>query len=46
MAGGISIQASDGKYANVGFEAGASTNVSVTIPKEGGKVVVWYYTYE
>ena len=40
MAGGINIQASDGKYVNVGFEAGASTNVSVTIPKEGGKVVV------
>ena len=40
MAGGINIQASDGKYVNVGFEAGASTNVSVTVPKEGGKVVV------
>lgn len=38
MAGGISIQASDGKYINLGFETGASGNVSTTLPKEGGKL--------
>ena len=40
MAGGINVQASDGKYVNINFEAGAADNVSMTVPKEGGKVVV------
>ena len=35
-AGKISIQANDGKVAGVVFEDGASSNVTVTIPKEGG----------
>ena len=39
-AGKISIQANDGKVAGVVFEDGASSNVTVTVPKEGGKVIV------
>lgn len=38
-AGKISIQANDGKVAGVVFEDGASSNVTVTVPKEGGNVV-------
>ena len=38
-AGKISIQANDGKVAGVVFEDGASSNVTVTVPKEGGIVV-------
>lgn len=39
-AGKISIQANDGKIAGLVFEDGAAANVTVTLPKEGGKVVV------
>lgn len=35
-AGKISIQANDGKVAGVVFEDGASSNVTVSVPKEGG----------
>ena len=37
-AGKISIQANDGKVAGVVFEDGASSNVTVTVPKDGGKL--------
>ena len=36
--GRINLQANDGKVAGVVFEDGASSNVTVTIPKEGGKL--------
>lgn len=36
-AGKISIQANDGKVAGIVFEDGASSNVTVTVPKEGGE---------
>lgn len=36
-AGKISIQANDGKVAGVVFEDGAATDVTVTVPKEGGE---------
>lgn len=37
-AGKISIQANDGKVAGIVFEDGASGNVAVTVPKDGGKL--------
>lgn len=37
--GRINLQANDGKVAGVVFEDGASSNVTVTVPKEGGNVV-------
>ena len=42
-AGKISIQANDGKVAGVVFEDGASSNVTVTVPKEGGVVATEAY---
>lgn len=39
-AGKISIQANDGKVAGVVFEDGASDNVALTLPKEGGMLAV------
>ena len=35
-AGTINLQATDGKVAGIVFEDGASSNVTVTVPKEGG----------
>lgn len=35
-AGNILLQANDSKVANIVFEDGASGNMSVTVPKEGG----------
>lgn len=35
-AGNILLQANDSKIANIVFEEGASGNMSVTVPKEGG----------
>ena len=34
--GGLNLQAADGKIARLGFEDGASGNVAVIVPKEGG----------
>ena len=42
-AGKISIQANDGKVAGIMFEDGASSNVTVTVPKEGGVVATEAY---
>lgn len=42
-AGKINLQANDGKVAGVVFEDGASGNVSVTVPKEGGVVATEAY---
>lgn len=42
-AGKISIQANDGKVAGIVFEDGASSNVTVTVPKEGGVVATEAY---
>ena len=45
MAGNIAIQASDAKVYNITAEAGAASNVSVVVPKDGGKLaadVLWY----
>lgn len=39
-AGKINLQANDGKVAGIVFEDGASGNVAVTVPKEGGKLTV------
>ena len=39
-AGSVKLQANDLKVATVSFEDGAAANVTVTLPKEGGKVVV------
>lgn len=38
-AGKISIQANDGKVAGIVFEDGASSNVTVSVPKDGGTLV-------
>jgi hypothetical protein len=35
--GGLNLQAADGKIARLGFEDGASGNVAVIVPKEGGE---------
>ena len=37
-AGKINLQANDGKVAGIVFEDGASGNVAVTVPKDGGKL--------
>ena len=42
-AGKINLQANDGKVAGVVFEDGASSNVTVTVPKEGGVVATKAY---
>ena len=36
--GRINLQANDGKVAGIVFEDGASGNVAVTVPKDGGKL--------
>ena len=38
--GRINLQANDGKVAGIVFEDGASGDVAVTVPKDGGKLVV------
>lgn len=38
-AGNLLFQANDGKIASVSFEDGASNNVEIVIPKEGGSLV-------
>lgn len=42
-AGKINLQANDGKVAGVVFEDGASSNVTVTVPKDGGVVATEAY---
>lgn len=42
--GSLLIQANDGKIASVGFEDGASGNVNVSLPKEGGTLASKAYT--
>ena len=41
--GRINLQANDGKVAGIVFEDGASSNVTVTVPKEGGVVATEAY---
>lgn len=41
--GKINLQANDGKVAGIVFEDGASSNVTVTVPKEGGVVATEAY---
>lgn len=42
-AGKINLQSNDGKVAGIVFEDGASSNVTVTVPKEGGVVATEAY---